>query len=588
MEPGRSLPARTKRGRRIAACTALVLSAGMLLAVPASADGPAAAPRGAAPRPAPDPAPQPTLVLPERTAQKPRAAGAEGASAVTVKPRFDVNRDGQSDFAYRTLDGELNVIQNRWQGGFPYLLERDEPNELAKDIVTPGDLDGNGMPEILTLSATGKLSLHQAVTNGVAGRATWSGTGWQKYNKVVAAGDLSGDGRGDVLARTPSGDLYAYRSTGSVDSEPFEAGVKVDSGWDSYDQIVGANDVNRDGIGDVFARTPAGDLYLYSGTGDITKPFKPRVKTGYGFNIYNQLVAMDDINGDGLGDIAARKPNGDVILYLASGYGTLDRTPVSGGTGWNTAGLFVGAGGNPDFGKHEVQAITNSGYSWWYKSRNNGQFFARSTGNLNGLPSGGMNLGTRGLASSLDNDGEPDPLWVHQGQLFTGGHFIGLGWDVYNSLTGPGDLSGDGKGDLLARDAKGNVYLYEGNGLGSKFAPKLKVGYGWDIYNKIVGAGDLSGDGLADVVARDTKGDLYLYQGTGKASAPFKARVKIGYGYNTYKLFAAPGDVNGDGKADLIGVDGKGDLYRYTSTGTGTIATRVKIGYGWDIYNNVS
>lgn len=132
------------------------------------------------------------------------------------------------------------------------------------------------------------------------------------------------------------------------------------------------------------------------------------------------------------------------------------------------------------------------------------------------------------------------------------------------------------------------MYLYKGNGLGTGFAPKAKVGYGWNTYNEIVGAGELSGDGLTDVVARDTKGDLYLYKGTGNAAAPFKARVRIGTGYNTYKRLAAPGDINGDGKADLVGVDGTGDLYRYTSTGTGTTSKRVKIGYGWDIYNLLS
>ncbi|MFD7426972.1 FG-GAP-like repeat-containing protein [Streptomyces sp. NPDC059818] len=588
MEPGRSVPARSKRARRIAACTALVLSAGLLLAAPASADDSAPAPRSTAPRLTPDQGSQPTLVLPKPTAKKPGAAAAPGAEAAAfpAKPRFDVDGDGHNDLMYRSADGEMNVIRDYWNGAFRYTIHRDDYHELAKDIITPGDLDGNGKPEVLTLSAVGKLSLYRSLDAYDTSKSTWSGNGWQKYNKVVAAGDLSGDGRGDLLARTPSGDIYAYESTGEVDSAPFKAGVKVGYGWDAYDQIVAVNDSNSDGIGDIFARTPAGDLYFYAGTGDITKPFKARWKTGYRFDVFNQLVGVDDVDGDGLGDVIARKQNGDISIYRSTGYGSLT-TPVSAGTGWSKASLLVGAGGNPDFGKHEIEARTHEGELWGYESRNNGQFFPRATGNESGEPSGGGNTGSRGLASSLDNDGLPDQTLLYQGQLFTGPHFIGLGWDVYDSLTGPGDLSGDGKGDLLARDRKGDVYLYQGNGLGSKFATRLKVGYGWDTYNLIVGAGDLSGDGLSDVVARDRKGDLYLYRGTGKASAPFKARVKIGTGYNIYKLFAAPGDFNGDGKADLVGVDGKGDVYRYTSTGTGKVDKRVKIGYGWDIYNGI-
>ncbi|WP_406459063.1 VCBS repeat-containing protein [Streptomyces sp. NBC_00876] len=583
MEPGRSVPARSKRARRIAACTALVLSAGMLLAAPASADDPAPAPRGAAPQFTPDLGAQPTLVLPKRTAKKSRAAGVAGAQAAVVpaKPRLDVNGDGYSDTMYRGLDGNLYVMADS-SGAQPYTINSDDQYETPKDIIAPGDLDGGGMPDFLTLSAAGKLSLYQSWGADSTGYVTWSGGGWQKYNKVFAPGDLNGDGRGDLLARTPSGDIYAYQSTGNVDSAPFKAGVKVGYGWASYDQIVGANDVNGDGIGDVLARTTAGDLYFYAGTGDIAKPFKARVKTGYGFDIYNQLVGVDDVDGDGLSDIVARKPGGDVYTYLSTGYGTFEPR-ITGGTGWNAAALFVGAGGNPDFGKHEIEARTNGGSIYWYQARNNGQFFPRQLDSSDTS----WNQVSLSLASSLDNDGWADLVQQYRGDLYVGANYIGSGWQVYNSLTGPGDLSGDGKGDLLARDTKGNLYLYKGNGLATKFATKLKVGTGWNTYNKIVGAGDLTGDGLADVVARTSGGTLYLYKGTGNASAPLKARVQIGTGFNIYKKFAAPGDINGDGKADLLGVDGKGDVYRYTSTGTGKIDKRVKIGYGWDIYNNM-
>ncbi|MEV7401697.1 VCBS repeat-containing protein [Streptomyces sp. NPDC091267] len=577
------MPARATRARRLAACTALVLSAGMLLAAPASADDAAPAPHGTTPRISPAAGAQPTLVLPKRAAKKSRAAAVAGAKAAVVpaRPRLDVNGDGYSDTMYRGLDGNLWVMADS-SGAHQYTINSNDQYEMPKDIIAPGDLDGGGMPDFLTLSATGKLSLYQSWGADSTGYATWSGTGWQKYNKVVAPGDLDGDGRGDLLARTPSGDLYAYRSTGKVDTAPFAAGVKVGYGWGSYDQIVGANDVNGDGIGDVFARTPAGDLYLYAGTGDLAKPFKARVKAGYGFDIYNQLVGVDDVDGDGLSDIVARKPGGDVYTYLSTGYGSFEPR-TAGGTGWNAAALFVGAGGNPDFGKHEVEARTTGGRIYWYQARNNGQLFPRQSSSSDSS----WNQVTLSLASSLDNDGWADLVQLYKGQLYVGANYIGSGWQVYNSLTGPGDLSGDGKGDLLARDTKGNLYLYKGNGLGTGFATKLKVGYGFNTYNKLVGAGDLNGDGLSDVVARTSGGTLYLYKGTGSATTPFKARVKIGTGFNTYKKFSAPGDIDGDGKADLLGVDGKGDVYRYTSTGTGTIAKRVKIGYGWDIYNNM-
>ncbi|WP_406291060.1 FG-GAP repeat domain-containing protein [Streptomyces sp. NBC_00209] len=586
MEPGRSV-VRSKRASRTAACTALVLSAGMLLAAPASADDPAPAPSGATAQYTPASGGQPTLNLPKRTAKKKSgAAGAAGAqtpsAVVPAKPRADLDGDGRSDQLYRGLDGDLYASTDAEGGSHPYKIDSADAFEMSKDIITPGDLDGDGKAEVLTLSATGTLSLHRSLGADGAGPATWSGNGWQKFNKVVAPGDLDGDGRGDLIARTPSGDLYVYISTGSVDSAPFKAGVKVYSGWNIYDQIVGMNDVDGDGIGDVLTRTPSGDIYTYLGTGDATAPFSRLPMSGYGWDIYNQIIGFDDVDGDGYGDVMARKPGGDLYFYRAMGDG-LSFPRQEAGEGWNAAALFAGAGGNPVWGKQELEARTKGGSLYWYQSRNNEQFFPRQLDSSDT----GWNQVSLSLASSLDNDGWGDLLQVYNGTLWVGAEEIGSGWQVYNSLTGPGDLSGDGKGDLLARDTKGDLYLYQGNGLGTKFAAKVKVGYGYNTYNKIVGAGDLSGDGIADVVARATDGTLYLYKGTGDAAKPLSARSKIGTGYNTYKQFAAPGDLDGDGKADLVGVDGKGDVYRYSSTGTGTIAKRVKIGYGWDIYNGL-
>ncbi|MFF1355738.1 hypothetical protein [Streptomyces sp. NPDC058297] len=49
--------------------------------------------------------------------------------------------------------------------------------------------------------------------------------------------------------------------------------------------------------------------------------------------------------------------------------------------------------------------------------------------------------------------------------------------------------------------------------------------------------GDVTGDGIADVMARDSGGTLWLYPGTNKASADvFGARKRLGTGFNQYNL----------------------------------------------------
>ncbi|WP_406459065.1 VCBS repeat-containing protein [Streptomyces sp. NBC_00876] len=586
MEPGRSVPARSKRARRIAACTALVLSAGMLLAAPASADDASPAPTGSAPQLTPEPSDKPASTPTQPAAATSRAVAAEGTAAVVpAKPRLDLDHDGLSDLMYRDLKGVLYAKLSK-AGTYQFTIYDNDRKEVPKDIIAPGELDDSGMPVLLTLSATGTLALHQSQNINNAHLPAWSGTGWQRYNKVLSPGDLNGDGLGDLLARTPSGDLYTYRATGDVHTAPFKPGVKVGSGWGAYDQIVGLNDTNGDGFADVAARTANGNLYFFGGTGDLAKPFKARVKVGYGFDVYNQLVGVDDVNGDGRGDMLARMPNGDTYTYRQTGYSSFMRRQA-GTFGWNKAVQFVASGGNPGYSKRELVAHSKAGYSWWYRSRNNGQFFGAETRSGDDPAPVGSYPSLQAYASSLTKDGRGHIVRIVSDELSVDGHFFGRGWKAYDTLTGPGDLSGDGKGDLLTRDTKGDLYLHRGNGLGTGFEPKVKVGYGWNTYDRIIGDGDLSGDGRADVVARDRKGDLYLYEGTGNTAAPFKARVRIGTGYGIYTLMAAPGDLDGDGDADLVAVDGSGDLYRYSSTGTGKVAKRIRIGYGWDTFRSL-
>ncbi|WP_351231208.1 VCBS repeat-containing protein [Streptomyces sp. NPDC002133] len=161
---------------------------------------------------------------------------------------------------------------------------------------------------------------------------------------------------------------------------------------------------------------------------------------------------------------------------------------------------------------------------------------------------------------------------------------IGSGWNIYNVLTSPGDLTGDGRADLLARTPAGELYLYADNGAGA-FRARVKVGPGWQIYNAVVGVGDLNGDKAGDLLARDAAGVLWRYDGTGKGT--LKGRVKVGSGWQIYNAIAGVGDITGDGKVDLVARDTAGVLWRYNGTGSGIFSARVKIGSGWQTYKSL-
>ncbi|MFE7399485.1 FG-GAP-like repeat-containing protein [Streptomyces sp. NPDC057557] len=162
---------------------------------------------------------------------------------------------------------------------------------------------------------------------------------------------------------------------------------------------------------------------------------------------------------------------------------------------------------------------------------------------------------------------------------------VGGGWNVYDALTSPGDLTGDGRADLLARETStGYLYLYVSKGAGV-FKARVKIGTGWKGY-LLAGAGDLNGDGKGDLLARDKAGVLWRYAGTGKGT--LASRVKVGGGWQIYNSLVGVGDASGDGKADLLARDTSGVLWAYRGDGKGLFVTRVKVGTGWQMYSRLS
>ncbi|MFF4896687.1 trypsin-like serine protease [Streptomyces sp. NPDC001068] len=134
-------------------------------------------------------------------------------------------------------------------------------------------------------------------------------------------------------------------------------------------------------------------------------------------------------------------------------------------------------------------------------------------------------------------------LWLYPGKgngTFGSRVKVGSGWSQYNQLRGVGDFNGDGKADLLARKSSGgDLYLYKGTGKSGTglFSARVKVRSGWTGYNTLAAVGDMTGDGKADLLARTTGGTLYLYPGTGKATSEiFGTRKSLGTGFQQYDI----------------------------------------------------
>ncbi|MGW1880279.1 trypsin-like serine protease [Streptomyces sp. NPDC001975] len=272
----------------------------------------------------------------------------------------------------------------------------------------------------------------------------------------------------------------------------------------AYAQIADSNlslfNGRNDGKADLFARKSSTHVgYELDSKG--TSLTAPTSSASWGDFTGVNLVLQADLNRDGFQDLVYRlASNGNVYWYhfalnSAQTDGSWVTTKLF--TNWKTRKATIIPGDLTGDYLPDVLSEDSGGVLWLYPGKGNGTF------------------GTRVR--------------------------IGGGWSQYNQLRGVGDFNGDGKADLLARKSSGgDLYLYKGTGKSGTglFSARVKVRSGWTGFNTLAAVGDLTGDGKADLLARTTGGTLYLYPGTGKATSEiFGTRKSLGTGFQQYDIF---------------------------------------------------
>jgi hypothetical protein len=461
-------------------------------------------------------------------------------------------------------------------------------------VAAAGDVNGDGLGDLIigapNYDAGGTESTGRAyVVFGKAGMET-----------VNLADIAAGKGGGFVInGGSTTGVLAAGGATTTVG---FQVGMSVS----------GAGDVNGDGLADLLIGAPyqlgqnndaygGGKYYVVYGKASSTSlNITGLGSSGYGINgnatgkptgtaIYNvnpnlgaAVAQVGDTTGDGSTDLVAAAPGWDIGNTTSSSVDVGRVTLVvgsftSGGIGNSAAtyanyvgaragdqlGSSVAAGG--DFNGDGLADVVLSGAS----TDGNGVtylIFGRSAGTL------GATLDTAGLAKV--------------GISITGasaGDMAGL------SAVGVGDVNGDGLADLLIGakgadvngmvDAGRSYVVFGRTGNANIQLSDVANGTGGFVINgehagdasgyKVAAAGDLNGDGLADMLissnAANTAGGTgrtYVVYGTA-SSAPVELSA-IAAGHGGFVIdgaigsgpggasVGAAGDINGDGLGDLI------------------------------------
>ncbi|WP_160326884.1 FG-GAP repeat domain-containing protein, partial [Trueperella bernardiae] len=81
------------------------------------------------------------------------------------------------------------------------------------------------------------------------------------------------------------------------------------------------------------------------------------------------------------------------------------------------------------------------------------------------------------------------------------------------------------------------------------------------------------------LVAIAADGSMYAYAGA--ADGGVYGAGKIGHGWDSFVQATIPGDVDGDGRLDLVGIREDGAMFAYKNQANGWWGTARQVGHGW-------
>jgi hypothetical protein len=521
---------------------------------------------------------------------------------------------------------------------------------VARDAAgnaSTGLVERNIVLEAAALASPVNLSSIAAGTGGfvINGQAAGDHSGVS----VASAGDVNGDGLADLIvgagASSPAAGTRAGRSyvvfgkttTTSIDLAAVAAGTGgfVINGQAAQDQsgvsVASAGDVNGDGLADLivgaYVSDPAGGAdagrsYVVFGKASTTAVDLASVAAGSGGFVINGHLANDqsgysvasagDVNGDGQADLivgafsASSGTGRSYVVFGKAGTTAVDLSAVAAGTG----GFVINGQATGDFSGNSVASAGDV----------NGDGLADLiVGASQSDPASGGNAGRSYVVF-----GKTDTTAINLSAVAagTGGFVInGQALNDYSgiSVAEAGDVNGDGLADLIvgaygsdpaAGTNAGRSYVVFGKANTTAIdLSAVAAGTGGFVINgqaandysgrSVASAGDVNGDGLADLIvsapysdpaAGADAGRSYVVYGKASTTAVDLSVVAAGNGGFVINgqaaadesgiSVASAGDVDGDGLSDLIVGAWFNDPAAGTNAGRSYVLLSSQIGQG--------
>lgn len=296
-----------------------------------------------------------------------------------------------------------------------------------------------------------------------------------------------------------------------------------------------------------------------------------------GWDATDNPVMLADVNGDGLVDIVGFKNGVQVSLAKPGGYAPTttwlqDFSPEYNWSGDEPRYLTdINGDGLADivgFSNDGVEfALADAATSTFVKSPGTFSYFAPNSGWTAGAPRYLADVNGDGAADIVGfNDGIEVALALASGGFETPTTWfsdfgVKQGWQGSNVLLA--DVNGDGKSDAIAMNQQTrsvNVALSTGSGFSQTGWDQSYAYFAdssvWDADTPRM-MSDVNGDGLSDIIGFSTQVTVGLSNGAG-----FEAPETWSTGFNapdwTKDTPRMMSDVNGDGRADVIGFNDGG------------------------------